>query len=69
MQPARRRCFKPANAASMRGIAAALAVLYDTSGPAMTTEEALAERERFRREAEASQRRQGELALVLKVSE
>lgn len=35
----------------------------------MTTEEAIAERERFRREAEAPQRRQGELGLLLKVTE
>ncbi len=69
MQPARRRCYKPANAASRRGIVAALAALYDTTTPPMTTDEALAERERFRRETEASQRRQGELVLQLKVRE
>ncbi|MGH8032110.1 MAG: hypothetical protein ACREO8_07030 [Luteimonas sp.] len=68
MQPARRRCWKPANAASKRGVVAALAALYIEGAP-MTAEESIAERERFRRETEAPQRRQGELGLVLKVSE
>jgi hypothetical protein len=67
-QPARRRCWKPANAASRRGVLAAIAAI-DTEAPPMTPDEALAERERFRRESEAPQRRQGELGLVLKVTE
>lgn len=47
---------------------AAIAALY-AEAPPMTSDEALAERERFRRESEAPQRRQGELGLVLKVTE
>lgn len=62
MQSANRRCCKPANAASKRGVVAALAVLETRSEP-MTVEEALAELERRRLEAESAQRRQGELCL------
>lgn len=68
MQPARRRSCKPANEASRRGIAAALAALYADT-PSMTDEEIIAEQDRFRRETEAPNRRQGELSLLLKVRE
>ncbi|HHA2858107.1 hypothetical protein B9Y88_02895 [Stenotrophomonas maltophilia] len=68
MQPARRRSCKPANEASRRGIAAALAALYAETPP-MTDDEIIAEQDRFRRETEASSRRQGELPLLLKVRE
>jgi hypothetical protein len=67
-QPARRRCLKPANAASKRGVVAAIDALH-AEAPPMTSDEAIAERERFRRESEAPHRRQGELHLVLKVTE
>lgn len=68
MQPARRRSCKPANEASRRGIAAALAALYAETPP-MTDDEIIAEQDRFRRETEAPNRRQGELPLLLKVRE
>lgn len=68
MQPARRRSCRPANEASRRGIAAALAVLYADTPP-MTDDEIIAEQDRFRRETEAPNRRQAELPLLLKVCE
>lgn len=61
-QPATRRCCKPANAASRRGVIAALSVLQEETMP-MTSDEMLAERERFRREQESPVRRQADLPL------
>lgn len=50
------------NAAFQRGLAAVMAAL-DAEPTGMSAEDALAERERFAREADASKRMQGELML------
>lgn len=58
---------RPANAASLAGLAAARLALYG-SAPAMKPDEALAERERYRVEVDADTRRQGQLLLASKAN-
>lgn len=65
MQPHRRR-WKPAKATFDAGLCAALAALYGDQ-QALSCEDLMAERERLRLDAEAEQRRQGELPLPSKV--
>lgn len=57
----RRVTHRPPNAATPRGWALAMEALYHA--PAMTSEEALAERERIRAQDQATRERQGELPL------
>lgn len=54
---------RPGNAASLRGMAEAQRALYSSESRALTADEILAEREQMHRDADAQQRRQGELRL------
>lgn len=56
---------RPANAASTRGLVAALAALHGPHTP-ISSDDAIAERERHRIEVEARAARQGEFVLAPK---
>lgn len=61
-KPCMRATHAAPNAASRRGILAVMAELY--GGTRLHDDEAMAERERLHRDAEARLRRQGELRLL-----
>lgn len=61
-KPSKRATHAPPNAASRRGLISAMAALY--SSTTLGDDEAMAERERLRRDAEDRSRRQGELRLL-----
>jgi len=64
-QPAFRSCWKPAKPGTLCAMLQARAAL-DGSVPGLSSEEALAERERYYVEEEARKHRQGQLRLVLR---